>query len=137
MKKHRYYIISCLVLLLITDLTCLLDNLGIISLNFNIFSTAMVIASIVIGNLSPTNKLFDYALPVVSVISYQCQRFICGFFAKTDLETRFSIFEAISWVTVDTTLLLCAMIAVATFLASFKPIRILNILKFFKRNKKC
>ena len=137
MKKHRYYIISCLVLLLITDLTCLLDNLGIISLNFNIFSTAMVIASIVIGNLSPTNKLFDYALPVVSVISYQCQRFIKGFYAKTDLETRFSIFEAISWVTVDTTLLLCAMIAVATFLASFKPIRILNILKFFKRNKKC
>ena len=137
MKKHRYYIISCLVLLLITDLTCLLDNLGIISLNFNILSTVMVIASIVIGNLSPTNKLFDYALPVVSVISYQCQRFIKGFYAKTDLETRFSIFEAISWVTVDTTLLLCAMIAVATFLASFKPIRILNILKFFKRNKKC
>ena len=137
MKKHRYYIISCLVLLLITDLSWLLDNLGIISLNFNIFSTVMVIASIVIGNLSPTNKLFDYALPVVSVIGYNCYRFICGFFAKTDLETRFSIFEAISWVTGDTTRLLCAMIAVATFLASFKPIRILNILKFFKRNKKC
>lgn len=134
MKKHRYYIISCLVLVLVRFLCSLLIDIG---MNFYMLATTMVIASIIIGNLSPTNKLFDYALPVVSVIGYNCYRFICGFFAKTDLETRFSIYEAISWVTVDTSLLLCAMIAVATFLASFKPIRILNILKFFKRNKKC
>ena len=98
-------------------------------MNFIIIATVFAVASVVIGNLSPTNKIFDYALPVVSVIGYNCYRFICGFFAKTDMETRFSIYEAVEWIFVDTSLLLCAIIAITTFLASFKPIRVVRIIK--------
>lgn len=129
MKKYRYYVIPCIVLPFVAEFCSFLDYMGILEMNFIIKATVLAFASVVIGNLSPTNKIFDYALPVVSVIGYNCYRFICGFFAKTDLETRFSIYEAIEWIFVDTSLLLCAIIAVTTFLASFRPIKILNILK--------
>jgi hypothetical protein len=126
MKKYCYYVIPCIVLPFVVEFCWFLDHIGIVEMNFTILAAALAIVSGVIGNFSPTNKLFDYALPIVSVIGYNCYRFICGFFAKTDLETRYSIFEAIEWIFVDTSLLLCAIIAVTTFFASFKPIRILN-----------
>ena len=106
----------------------------IVEMNFIIFATVLAVASVVIGNFSPTNKIFDYALPVVAVIGYNCYRFISGFFAKTDLETRFSIYEAIDWIFEDTSLWLSAMIAIIIFLASFKPIRILNIIRRKQKN---
>ena len=137
MKKYIYYIIPCVVLPIVGDFCWFLDHMGIVEMNFTIRAVALAIVSVVIGNFSPTNKLFDYALPIVSVIGYNSYRFIRGFFAKTDLETRFSIFEAIEWVFVDTSLLLCAIIAVTTFLASFKYIRIINIINILKHNKKC
>ena len=137
MKKYSYYVIPCVVLPIVAAFCGFLDHMGIVEMNFTIRAVALAIVSAVIGNFSPTNKLFDYALPIVSVIGYNCYRFIRGFFAKTDLETRFSIFEAIEWVFVDTSLLLCAMIAVITFLASFKYIRIINIINILKHNKKC
>ena len=131
MKNRRYYIISCITFPLIAELCSFIPYLGTYSgiekMNFIILATMCSIAAVIIGTLSPSNKLFDYALPIVSVISYNCYRFICGFFAKTDLETRFSILEAIDWIFVDTSLLLSAVIAVITFLASFKYIKISNI----------
>lgn len=139
MKNRRYYIISGIAFPLIIELCLLVPYLGISSgipnMNFIILATVCSIAAVIIGNLSPSNKLFDYALPIVSVISYNCYRFICGFFAKTDLETRFSILEAFDWIFVDTSLLLSAMIAVITFLASFKYIKISNILKNIKKRQ--
>ena len=134
MKKYIYYIIPCVALPLVVGICWFIDHMGIVEMNLTIIAVALAIVSVVIGNFSPTNKLFDYALPIVSVIGYNCYRFICGFFAKTDLETRYSISEATDWIFDDTSLLLCAMIAVITFLASFKYIRIINILK---HNKKC
>lgn len=95
MKKYIYYIIPCVVLPIVADFCWFLDHMGIVEMNFTIIAAALAIVSVVIGNFSPTNKLFDYALPIVSVIGYNCYRFIRGFFAETDLGTRFSIFEAI------------------------------------------
>lgn len=134
MKKYRYYAIPCIALPFAAQFCSFLDYYGIVEMSFIIKATVLAVASVVIGNLSPTDRIFDYALPIVSVISYNCYRFVRGFFAKTDLETRFSIFEAVEWVFVDTSLLICAIIAIVSFLASFKPIRILNILK---HNQKC
>ena len=134
MKKYRYYIIPFIVFPLAGAFCSVLRYTGIVKMNFNIWAIVFALASVVIGNLSPTNKIFDFAIPVVSVIAYNCYRFVFGFLAKTDTETRFSIFEAIEWIFVDTSLLLCVMCALITFLASFRPIRILRVLK---RNKKC
>lgn len=135
MKKYHYYAIPCIVLPFVTNFCHFLNHMRILEMNFIILATVLTVTSIVIGSFSPTNKLFDYALPIVSVIGYNCYRFICGFFAKTDLETRFSIYEAIDWIFVDTSLLLSAIIAVITFLASFKYIKISNILRNIKKRQ--
>ena len=129
MKKSLYYGMPFLAFPLTALLCNFLHYVSIVELNFNIWATVFVLISIVIGNLSPTNKMFDYAIPAVSAIAWLSYKFIFGFFSKTDLETRFSIFEAIEWICVDTTQLLCAIIAVTTFLASFRPIRIMRIIK--------
>lgn len=128
MKKYCYYVIPFIVFPLVAEFCWFLNELGIVKMNFIILAAVLGLASVIIGNLSPMNKIFDYAIPVSSVIAYNCYRFVCGFLATTDTETRFSIFEAIDWIFVDTSLLLCAMIAITIFLASFKPIRITSIL---------
>ena len=111
MKKHWYYVIP-FVVFPITSLLCIfLDS---VEINFYICATCFVLPSLIIGNLSPTSN---------------CCRFVCGFLAKTDLETRFSVYEAIEWVLVDTSLLISVLIAVTTFLASFKFIRITRATK--------
>lgn len=126
MKKHWYYVIP-FVVFPITSLLCIfLDS---VEINFYICATCFVLPSLIIGNLSPTSKMFDYGIPAISVIAYNCCRFVCGFLAKTDLETRFSVYEAIEWVLVDTSLLISVLIAVTTFLASFKFIRITRATK--------
>lgn len=129
MKKYRYYIMSCVALPFVKDLCHFLHDMRIVEMNFILIVATLAVTSAVIGNLSPTNKIFDYVLPVVSVIGYNCYRFVSGFFSKTDMETRFSIFEAIEWIFVDTSLLISALIAIITFLASFKPIRVVRIIK--------
>ena len=127
--KKLYYVIPLIVYPFTVELCELLYEVGIGGTDVPICVIAFFLISVMIGNLTPTSRMFDYALPIVCATEYNCYRFICGFFAKDDLERRFSIFEAFDWVFYDMSLLVCAIIAVTTFLASFKLIRITRIIK--------
>ena len=129
MNKHWYYVIPFIAFPVTSELCCFINDMKIVEMNFCILIAVLFLVATIIGNLSPTNKMFDYAIPVVSLIAYNCYRFVCGFLSKTDLETRFSIFEAIEWIFVDTSLLISAVITTVTFLASFKFIRVTRITK--------
>ena len=132
MKKSLYYGIPFLALPL-TSLLCIFIHYVLIDINFIIYVATLISVSAVIGNLSPTNKLFDYTIPAVSAIAWISHRFIFGFLSQSDLGTRFHISIAIHYIFVDTSLLMCTIVVAVTFLASFKPTRIINILKHNKK----
>lgn len=69
MKKYCYYVIPFLALPLTSLLCIFLHYVLIVDMNFIIYATVLVFVSAVIGNLSPTNKIFDYTIPAVSAIS--------------------------------------------------------------------
>ena len=126
MKKKIYYaspFIIISVLLLTTDF---LHKIGLIKMSPYISTALLILTSIVLGNLSPTNKKFDYLMTAIVPLSFFILMFVVGFLDKSDLETRFHLYKAFRaafqpWVLFD-----CLAMALTTFLASFKPIRIIK-----------
>ena len=132
MKKQWYYVTPVVVFPITRILLSFLADMEIIiNLNFTIIAPVFFLISIIIGNLTPTSRMFDYAIPAVSVAAYAWYCFFRGLFDEPDYDcnTRFNIVEAYEWVFSDTTLILYVIIAVTTFLASFKLIRITRIIK--------
>ena len=132
MKKYLYYGIPFLAFPLISLLWIYLDDILKVEMNFIMCIIGVIFVSIVIGNLSPINKLFDYSIPAISAIAWISTRFIFGFVSESDIGTRFHLSIAIHWAFMSTSLLFCIIIVGVTFLASLKPIRIINILKHNK-----
>ena len=89
----------------------------------------------VIGNLSPTHKKFDYVMTVIMPLAFFCFMFISGFLDKDDLERRFNLDRAFLCVSQSWALRAYFVMALTTFLASFKPIRIIGIVKKLRNMK--
>ena len=127
MKKFLYYV-SPFILFPIISLVCVfLDEVLLVEMNFAIYAAICVFAAVVIGNLSPAKGVFDYAIPAVSAVAFAWHRFVWGFISEGDL------YMAIRWATLDLPLIMCLIVGSIVFMSSFKPIRLIYILK---RNKK-
>ncbi|MBQ7232695.1 MAG: hypothetical protein IJX07_05675 [Bacillales bacterium] len=84
---------------------------------------------VVIGNLSPTHKKFDYIITIIMPLSFCCSMLIIGFFGKSDLETRFHLDGALNAAFQPWSLITYCVMALTAFLASFKTIRIAKRIK--------
>ena len=89
----------------------------------NILGVFLFLLSFVMGFFSPTHRTFDYLMTAIMPFSLFGLMFIGGFLDKSDLETRFHLYKAIKTVFQPIALQLYFLMAVTTFVASFKPIR--------------
>ena len=126
MKKAIYYASPFILFPIIFGIFTLLDEIDII--NSNILAVFLFVLFFVttafLGNLSLTNKKFDYLMTVIVPISFLLTVFVALFFDKgCDGTPQLSIDHALNMEYYKVWLPIVAVMTVITFVASFKPIR--------------
>ena len=130
MKKFLYYLTPFIVIPFVTLIVDFLDEVGLINMTPLPFVIILALIGIVIGNLSSSSKKFDYIIALLVPIAFFALMFVLGLFeTNCDNEPLFSVriaFETAiqSWAIVN-----YIVMAVATFFASYKSLRISEILK--------
>lgn len=133
--KKVYYIFPFAFVPMLLLLCDHLINLEIINMYPITLSLILIFVGVVVGNLSMSNKIFDYIMTLFMPLSFFCWTFLIGYFTTSDLETRFHFYIAFELVSRPWTLSTCSIMLLTTFVASFKPIRILEIRKKIKNKK--
>lgn len=106
-----------------------LDNANIIRMSPFLCFGILFLASAVMGNLSLTDKQFDYLITVIMPLTFFCCMLIAGFIDKDDMETRFHFDRALKCAFQGMALLCYGGMGLITFLSSYKKIRIVKKLK--------
>ena len=127
MKKAIYYASPFILFPIIFGIFNLLDETDII--NSNILAVFLFVLFFVttafLGNLSLTNKKFDYLMTGIVPLACFFALFIALFFDEgCDGTPQLSIHHALNMEYYKIWLPIIAIMAVTTFVASFKPIRI-------------
>ena len=126
MKKKIYYASPFIIISVLVLTMDFLHKIGLIEWSPYILFASLILTSIIFGNLSPTNKKFDYVMTAIVPLSFFLLMFVVGFLDKDDLETRFHLYKAFRAAFQPSCLLKYLIMALTTFLASFKPIRIIK-----------
>ena len=127
MKKAIYYASPFILFPIIFGIFTLLDEIDIISSSIlAVFSCVILfVTAAFLGNLSLTNKKFDYLMTVIIPSSFLLTLFIALLFDKgCDGTPQLSISHALNLEYYKIWLPIVAIMTVITFVASFKPIRI-------------
>jgi hypothetical protein len=127
MKKIIYYGSPVVLFSIIFWGLTLLDEIDIISSSIlAVFSCVILfVTAAFLGNLSLTNKKFDYLMTVIIPSSFLLTLFIALLFDKgCDGTPQLSISHALNLEYYKIWLPIVAIMTVITFVASFKPIRI-------------
>ena len=127
MKKAIYYASPFILFPIIFGIFTLLDEIDII--NSNILAVFLFVIFFVttafLGNLSLTNKKFDYLMTGIVPLAGFFALFIALFFDEgCDGTPQLSIHHALNMEYYKIWLPIVAIMTVITFVASFKPIRI-------------
>ena len=137
MKRCLYYITPFVLIPVVMLLSEYMDNMDLIPMSPYILFAELAVSCIVIGNLSPTNKNFDYIITLIMPLSLFCMMFIAGFLDRgCSGELAFSPTRACEVACQPLGLVAYCVMALITFLASFKPIRISNRLNHTKKFNK-
>ena len=123
MKQKLYYAIPFAAVPLLLLLCEVLDNMKLLQMSPYILGAVLLLFSVAMGFFSTTHRTFDYLLTAIMPISLSCCMFVGGFLDKSDLETRFHLYGAVNVAFQPIALLLYFLMAIVTFLASFKRIR--------------
>ncbi|MBQ7330654.1 MAG: hypothetical protein IJW94_02535 [Oscillospiraceae bacterium] len=123
MKKKLYYAIPFIAVPLLLLLCELLDNVKQLQMSPYILGALLLLFSLAIGFFSATHRTFDYLLTAIVPLSLFCSMFVAGFLDKSDLETRFHLYKAVNAAFQPIVLQLYFLMAIVTFLASFKSFR--------------
>ena len=129
MKKVIYYSSPFIVFPIIFILLEILDDSRILELSPLIMFAVILVTTAIIGNLSPSDRLFDLIITIILPLSLICTMLIAGFLDKDDMETRFHIDRALEAAFQPLYLQLCLISLLTAFLFSFKKIRLIKILK--------
>ena len=127
MKKKIYYASPLVMFPIIYLIINFLDEMDIINPNILVILTCIVffLFSALVGSLSITNKKFDYLMTAIIPFSLLLTLFVCLFFDEgCDGTPQLSIHHALNMEYYKIWLPIVAIMAVTTFVASFKPIRI-------------
>ena len=123
MKQKLYYAIPFATVPLLLLLCEVLDNMKLLQMSPYILGAVLLLFSVALGIFSTTHRTFDYLLTAIMPISLFCYMFVGGFLDKNDLETRFHLYRAVNVAFQPIALLLYFLMAIVTFLASFKRFR--------------
>ena len=123
MKNKLYYVIPFVAVPLLLLICDELDNIKLLQMNPYIISSVLLL-------FSTTQKTFDYLLTVIVPLSLFCFMFVGGFLSLSDVYNRFNLYKAVKTAFQPICLQLYFLMAITTFLASFKRFR--NIKKLFK-----
>ena len=128
MKKAIYYASPFILFPLIFGIFTLLDEIDLINSNILavfLFVLFFVTTAFLLGNLSLTNKKFDYLMTGIVPLACFFALFIALFFDEgCDGTPRLSIHHALNMEYYKIWLPIVAIMTVITFVASFKSIRI-------------
>ena len=123
MKQKLYYAIPFAAVPLLLLLCEVLDNMNLLQMSPYILGAVLLLFSVAMGFFSTTRRIFDYLLTAIMPLSLFCCMFVVGFLDKSDLETRFHLYKAVNTAFQPIALLLYLLMAIVTFLASFKRLR--------------
>lgn len=123
MKQKLYYVVPFAAVPLLLLLCEVLDNMKLLQMSPYILGAVLLLFSVALGIFSTTHRTFDYLLTAIMPISLFCCMFVGGFLDKSDLETRFHLYRAVNVAFQPIALLLYFLMAIVTFLASFKRFR--------------
>ena len=128
MKKSLYYIIWFIAEL---ALLSIIELLNVADFGSDYTTIVILILSCVIaGAFSPTHRKFDYLIAIIMPLSLFIMLFVIGFLMKDDLEeSRFHLYIALDFALHSPLLSIYCIMALSTFIASFKSIRIREIIK--------
>ena len=138
MKKQGFYVIPFVAVPLLLGLCEVLDNRNLVQMSPYILSALLLLFSVVMGFFSATHRTFDYLLTALVPISLFCCMFVGGFLDQSDLETRFHLHKAVKTAFQPITLQLYLLMAITTFLSSFRFFRnmIYNVFKHLSGGRK-
>lgn len=131
MKSKLYYVVPFVAVPIILLLCDELDNKKLFQMNSYTLSAVLLLFCVAMGFFSTTNKTFDYLLTIIMPMSMFCFMFVGGFLSLSDLDTRFHLYKAVKVAFQPIVLHLYFLMAITTFLASFKRFR--NIKKLLKK----
>ena len=131
MKKKLYYVIPFVAVPLLLLICDELDNTKLFPMTPCTITSLLLIFSVVVGFSSTTHRMFDYLLVAIMPLSLFCFMFVGGFLSLSDVYNRFNLYKAVKTAFQPIALQLYFLMAITTFLASFKHFR--KIKKLFKK----
>lgn len=123
MKQKLYYSVPFVAVPILLLLCEALDNMKLLQMSPYILGAVLLLFSVAMGFLSTTYRTFDYLLTAITPLSLFCCMFLAGFLDKSDLGSRFHLYRAVNVAFQPIALLLYFLMAIATFLASYKRFR--------------
>ncbi len=140
MQKTRYFIISLTIIplyLLQIWVLYFFDLLPMLEVTVYVIRVLGILIPVVVGGLSASHSKFDYGISAIMTLSCVLTMTLAGLLS-TDIvcesTPQFSFDNVIEQFTQPYTWTWCLICGAITLIASFKPIRILNVIK---RRKKC
>ena len=131
MKNKLYYVIPFVAVPLLLLICDELDNTELFPMTPCTITSLLLIFSVVVGFSSTTHRMFDYLLVAIMPLSLFCFMFVGGFLSLSDVYNRFNLYKAVKTAFQPIALQLYFLMAITTFLASFKHFR--KIKKLFKK----
>ncbi len=137
MKKTMYYVMPLIIFSVLVSLVTFIGDRELIDHQYVWlgFYISLVLLSAIIGNFTPTHRNFDYIVTIIVPLSMFVNVFVLGHCDPAACYDRFTISRGISTAIQPEFLQIYLILALTTFLASFKPIRIVGIIRNIKRNK--
>jgi hypothetical protein len=123
MKKKLYYVIPFVAIPLLLLLCEVLDNANLLQMSPYILIAVIFLFSVAMSIFSPTHRTFDYLLTAIVPLSLFCCMFVAGFLDEDDLGSRFHLYKAVKAAFQPISLQVYFLMAIVTFLASFKYFR--------------
>ena len=124
MKKVLYYFSPFVVIAILFGLLDLLDYLGMLQPSPIILVSSLFIISVIIGNLTSTKRKFDLLITIIVPFALFSFLFIVGFLEAGETYSRFDFDHAFKVALVNYPWYIYLSLAISTFIASFKPLRI-------------
>ena len=126
MKQKLYYAIPFAAVPLLLLLCEVLDNMKLLQMSPYILGAVLLLFSVAMGFFSTTHRTFDYLLTAIMPFTLFCCMSVVGFLGKSDLESRFHLYKAVNAAFQPIALQLYFLMAIVTFLASFKRFRVIK-----------
>lgn len=123
MKKKLYYALPFIVVPILMLLCETLDNLELLNMSPYILAVVLMVTSAVFGFLSSSDRLFDYLMIAIMPLSLLCFMFVLGFLSECDFACRFHLYIAVEVSFQPIALQFYFLMAMTTFLTSFRYLR--------------